>query len=152
MVADFKNKDRGLRRIVAIGRSLRQKNFDIVIDLQNNRKSHILSFLSRSINRYGYDNKKLGRLLNNRELPCSFRNAVERTSSQVRMRDLTAAKDDGDFDLVPLVQEFQNVLELELEIMLVGGGSHLDALHFDGFFAGQIELPQDSQHLGDFRR
>lgn len=66
MVVDFKNKDKGLGRLLDIGKGLRQKNFDIVIDLQNNRKSHILSYLSRSINRYGYDNKKFGWLLNNR--------------------------------------------------------------------------------------
>jgi len=66
MVLDLKCKDKGFRRLLEIGKGLRQKNFDIVIDLQNNRKSHILSFLSRSINRYGYDNKKFGWLLNNR--------------------------------------------------------------------------------------
>jgi heptosyltransferase-2 len=43
---------------------LARKNFDIVIDLQNNRTSHILSRLSLSLNRYGYANKKFGFLLN----------------------------------------------------------------------------------------
>jgi len=63
LVADFKNKDKGWRALFTIGRSLRKKNFDIVIDLQNNRKSHILSKLTWSINRYGYS-KKFGFLLN----------------------------------------------------------------------------------------
>ena len=49
-----------------IGRTLRKKNFDLVIDLQNNRASHLLSFLSLSLERYGYDNKKFGFLLNHR--------------------------------------------------------------------------------------
>jgi lipopolysaccharide heptosyltransferase II len=66
LVVDFKNKDKGLRGILGVARSLRKKNFDTVIDLQNNRASHILSFLSMSVNRYGYDNKKLGFLLNYR--------------------------------------------------------------------------------------
>ncbi|MDI6605628.1 MAG: glycosyltransferase family 9 protein, partial [Candidatus Omnitrophota bacterium] len=40
--------------------------FDMVIDLQNNRKSHILSFLSAAPLRYGYTNGKFGFLLNQR--------------------------------------------------------------------------------------
>ena len=66
LVCDFKNKDRGIRGVLKSARILRKKNFDLVIDLQNNRKSHILSFLSLALNRYGYNNKKLGFLLNYR--------------------------------------------------------------------------------------
>ena len=43
---DTKNKDKGLKGFIRIARTLRKRNFDIVIDLQNNRLSHILSFLS----------------------------------------------------------------------------------------------------------
>ena len=64
LVCDLKNKDRGLKGLWAIGHVLRKKNFDIVIDLQNSRASHILSYLSGCVNRYGYDNGKFGRLLN----------------------------------------------------------------------------------------
>lgn len=66
LVADFKNKDKGINGIIRWGGILRKKNFDIVIDLQNNRKSHVLSFLSLCLNRYGYDNKKFSFLLNHR--------------------------------------------------------------------------------------
>lgn len=66
LVADIKNRDKGIRGMLGIARILRKKNFDLVIDLQNNRLSHMLSFLSLSPNRYGYDNKKLGFLLNYR--------------------------------------------------------------------------------------
>jgi len=66
LVADLKNKDKGLRGIINLAKILREKNFDIVIDLQNSRKSHILSFLSLSPNRYGYNNQKFGFLLNHR--------------------------------------------------------------------------------------
>ncbi|MBM3249394.1 MAG: lipopolysaccharide heptosyltransferase II [Candidatus Omnitrophica bacterium] len=66
MVADLKERDRGLKALFKIGTALRKKNFDIVIDLQNNRKSHILSFLAYAPSRYGYDNKKFGFLLNHR--------------------------------------------------------------------------------------
>ena len=64
LVADFKNKEAGLRGFIDLARRLRSKNFDIAIDLQNNRKSHILSFLTLSLKRYGYDNKKFSFLLN----------------------------------------------------------------------------------------
>ncbi|MFA6216862.1 MAG: GT4 family glycosyltransferase PelF [Candidatus Omnitrophota bacterium] len=72
LVCDFKNRDKGLFGFLKLARFLRKKHFDLVIDLQNNRKSHILSRLSLAMNRYGYDNKKYGFLLNHRikdELP-----------------------------------------------------------------------------------
>ena len=66
LVAELKNKDKGLAGLLNLAKTLRKKNFDIVIDLQNNRKSHLLSFLTLAANRYGYNNKKLGFLLNHR--------------------------------------------------------------------------------------
>ena len=66
LVCNFKNKDKGLRGLLNLASILRKKNFDLSIDLQNNRKSHLLSFLSLALNRYGYDNKKFGFLLNHR--------------------------------------------------------------------------------------
>jgi lipopolysaccharide heptosyltransferase II len=66
LVCDFQNKDKGLTGFLKLAESLRKKNFDIAIDLQNNRKSHALSFFSLALKRYGYDNKKLGFLLNQR--------------------------------------------------------------------------------------
>jgi lipopolysaccharide heptosyltransferase II len=66
MVCDFKNKDKGLLGLVRLVQSLRRRNFDIVIDLQNNRKSHIIAALTLALNRYGYDNNKFGFLLNHR--------------------------------------------------------------------------------------
>ncbi|MDD5078151.1 MAG: lipopolysaccharide heptosyltransferase II [Candidatus Omnitrophica bacterium] len=64
LVCDPKNKDKGLRGLWQVGRVLRKKSFDFVIDLQNNRFSHILAYLSGSTGRYGYHNKKLSFLLN----------------------------------------------------------------------------------------
>lgn len=64
LVCDLKNKDKGLRGLWKIGQILRKKNFDLVIDLQNSRASHILAALSACINRYGYNNKKFSFLLN----------------------------------------------------------------------------------------
>ena len=43
---------------------LRSSNFDMVIDLQNNRRSHLLSFCTFALDRYGYANNKFGFLLN----------------------------------------------------------------------------------------
>ncbi|MDD5116126.1 MAG: lipopolysaccharide heptosyltransferase II [Candidatus Omnitrophica bacterium] len=63
LVCDPKNGDKGLRGLWGIGRTLRKKNFDIVIDLQNSRVSHMLSYLSGCVNCYGYDNKKFSFLL-----------------------------------------------------------------------------------------
>jgi len=66
MVCDLKNKDKGILKFLRLAHILRRKNFDIVIDLQNNRRSHLLSFLSLPAHSYGYDNKKLGFLLKHR--------------------------------------------------------------------------------------
>jgi lipopolysaccharide heptosyltransferase II len=66
LVCDLKNNDRGLRGVWNIGRTLRKKNFDMVIDLQNSRASHILSYLSGCVNSYGYDNGKFAPLIRHR--------------------------------------------------------------------------------------
>ncbi|MDD5107944.1 MAG: lipopolysaccharide heptosyltransferase II [Candidatus Omnitrophica bacterium] len=64
LVCDLKNKDKGVTGLLGVGKILRNKNFDIVIDLQNSRRSHLLAYLSGCINRYGYSNKKFAFLLN----------------------------------------------------------------------------------------
>ncbi|MDD4909775.1 MAG: glycosyltransferase family 9 protein [Candidatus Omnitrophica bacterium] len=61
---DYKGKDKGVRGLLKTGKLLRKKYTDFVIDLQNNRTSHILSRLSMSLKRYGYDNGKFSFLLN----------------------------------------------------------------------------------------
>ncbi len=66
IVYDFKLKDKGLKGLWKLSRDLRKGCFDIVIDLQNNKKSHMLAFLSLAPLRYGYDNGKFSLLLNNR--------------------------------------------------------------------------------------
>ncbi|MBU0502798.1 MAG: GT4 family glycosyltransferase PelF [Candidatus Omnitrophota bacterium] len=66
LVCDLKNRDKGLRGLLKLGGYLRRKNFDKVIDLQNNRNSHILSRLTLAFDQYGYDNKKFGFLLNHK--------------------------------------------------------------------------------------
>lgn len=64
IVCDFKGRDRGPAGILRVARKLRAENFDMSIDFQNNKKSHMLAFLSCAPKRYGYDNGKLSFLLN----------------------------------------------------------------------------------------
>ncbi len=62
IVFDDNKKDR-LKKITNTAGALRREYFDIVIDLQNNRASRLLSFLSASPRRIGYKNRKLDFLL-----------------------------------------------------------------------------------------
>ena len=55
---------KSLSNFKKLGRTLRKSGFDIVVDFQNNRRSHLLGFLSASPKRFGYRNKKWGILLN----------------------------------------------------------------------------------------
>ncbi len=64
IVCDLKGRDRSPAGFLRILRKLRAENFDISIDFQNNKKSHMLAFLSCVPKRYGYDNGKLSFLLN----------------------------------------------------------------------------------------
>ena len=66
LVCDFKGKDKGGRGFVRLARKLLARRFDYVVDLQNNKKSHILSYATMSPHRYGYDNGKFSFLLNHR--------------------------------------------------------------------------------------
>ena len=63
IVYDPMQKHKRWWKLWKLGKVLRQHNFDKVIDFQNNRKSHLLSFLSFCPERYGYRNKKWGFLL-----------------------------------------------------------------------------------------
>ncbi len=63
IVYDVKDKDRGWLGVLKLSKKLRKYRFDVVIDFQNNRKSHLLSFLSFGRESYGYDNGKWGSLL-----------------------------------------------------------------------------------------
>jgi len=64
VVCDFREKDRGLIGLAKLAGNLQKRCFDIVIDLQNNKRSHLLAFLTLAPFRYGYDNGKYSFLLN----------------------------------------------------------------------------------------
>ncbi len=63
MVYDDKQKDRPWWRLIKLASQLRQYQFDLLIDFQNNHKSHLLAFLSFPFKSCGYDNGKWGFLL-----------------------------------------------------------------------------------------
>jgi lipopolysaccharide heptosyltransferase II len=110
LVSDFKNKDKGLRGFLRLAKSLSKRNFDIVIDLQNNRKSHILVSLTLALNRYGYDNKKFGFLLNHRIK--NEKQAIEPVTHQFRiLKMLGVDLVDPHLELWPTPQDYLYVDE-----------------------------------------
>ncbi|MBF0331105.1 MAG: lipopolysaccharide heptosyltransferase II [Candidatus Omnitrophica bacterium] len=60
---DHKDKDKGVPGFWRILQILRKYRFDKVIDLQNNTRSHLLTFLCAPRSSYGYKNSKWGMLL-----------------------------------------------------------------------------------------
>ena len=55
---------KSILNFMKLASAIKKAGFDLVIDFQNNSRSHILSFLSMAPKRFGYKNKKLGFLLN----------------------------------------------------------------------------------------
>jgi lipopolysaccharide heptosyltransferase II len=110
LVCDFKNKDRGLLGFLRLAASLRKNNFDMVIDLQNNLKSHLLGALAFALNRYGYDNKKFGFLLNHRikdEKP-----AIGPVTHQFRILKMLGIElDNPKLELWPTPQDDEHIKE-----------------------------------------
>ncbi len=64
ITCDFNLRDRGSPGLLGVVRKVRSEDFDISVDFQNNKKSHLLAFLACIPKRYGYDNGKLSFLLN----------------------------------------------------------------------------------------
>jgi heptosyltransferase-2 len=63
LIVDFRGKDRGPLRQLALVRKLRAAAFDVSIDLQNSRRTHLLAWLAGIPVRAGY-RRKFGWLLN----------------------------------------------------------------------------------------
>lgn len=86
---DLKGRDKGFG-LFRLARRIREEDFDISIDLQNNRKSHLISFLSGIPERYGYDNGKLGSLLNHKiPLPRTEMGPVEHQGQVLNLAGIT---------------------------------------------------------------
>ncbi len=95
-----KSRDAGFKGLINIASQLRKEDFDIVVDLQNNRKSHLLSFLSAAALRYGYDNKKWSFFLNKRVKDTG--KAIDPLGHQLRtLKLLGIEKNDGVSELWP---------------------------------------------------
>ena len=63
IVYDHRGKERGTYQLWRLSKKLRHYRFDTVVDFQNNRKSHLLAWLSMARESYGFDNGKWSRLL-----------------------------------------------------------------------------------------
>jgi ADP-heptose:LPS heptosyltransferase len=105
---------------------LRKKNFNLVIDLQNNRKSHILSALTLALDRYGYDNRKFGFLLNHR------------------------IKDEGPF-MDPLTHQFRILKMLGIDLPRPSFNAIGDSKEGRGLGTSSLELwpAQEDEHYID---
>ncbi|MFH1846392.1 MAG: lipopolysaccharide heptosyltransferase II [Candidatus Omnitrophota bacterium] len=76
ITCDFKGRDKGLG-FWKLAARLRSEDFDISVDLQNNRKSHLLAAFAAVKERYGYDNGKFSFLLNRKiSLPSELKDPV----------------------------------------------------------------------------
>jgi lipopolysaccharide heptosyltransferase II len=60
IVIDIKSRERSWWALWQFARKLRKYRFDKIIDLQNNRRSHLLAALSYPRESYGYNNGKWG--------------------------------------------------------------------------------------------
>ena len=63
---DRNGRDKGIKGLLKTSAIIRQRAFDMSIDLQNNWKSHILAWLGAVPRRFGYNNNKMGFLINNK--------------------------------------------------------------------------------------
>ncbi|MGB2705743.1 MAG: lipopolysaccharide heptosyltransferase II [Candidatus Omnitrophota bacterium] len=86
IVCDFKGRDAPPAGLLRLTKRLRAEDFDISVDFQNNKKSHMLAFLSCVPKRYGYDNGKLSFLLNRKIRDSGF--PVDPVEHQLRVLNL----------------------------------------------------------------
>jgi len=94
IIYDYKNKDKGWLNFFKLSQKLRKYRFDKVIDFQNNRKSHLFSYLSFPKSSYGYNNGKWGFLLSNQvKNPQNDIPAVDHQFKILNMLDIQQKKD-----------------------------------------------------------
>jgi len=99
ITCDFKGRDRRFG-FLRLARRLRSGDFDISIDLQNNRRSHLLAFLSMIHERYGYNNGKSSFLLNHKiNLPGEPVGPIKHQSYVLGLLGITGL--DGHLELWP---------------------------------------------------
>jgi len=64
IIYDRKGRDKGVRGLMKACATIRRKNFDISIDFQNNKISHVIAWLGAIPERFGYKNSKFSFFLN----------------------------------------------------------------------------------------
>jgi lipopolysaccharide heptosyltransferase II len=109
---DHKDKDQGWRGLWRITRKLRKYRFDKVIDFQNNKKSHLLAYLSFARETYGFDNGKLSFLLSN---PLkNYQNDIPAVPHQFQLLKMLGIeyKDNVTLDLWPTKTDKKHVQDL----------------------------------------
>jgi len=119
IIYDYKEKDKGIFGPINIIKELRKYYFDMVIDLQNNRKSHLISFSTMSSSRYGYNNRKFSFLLNHKVEPT--KEDTPPIEHQFRTLGLLGiAKEDTSLELWPS-EEDEEYIRILLESEWVSG-------------------------------
>ncbi|MBL7085218.1 MAG: lipopolysaccharide heptosyltransferase II [Candidatus Omnitrophica bacterium] len=94
-IIEFPLGKRGFGALCQASSLLRRLDFDIVVDLQNSRRSHILAYLSACNRRYGYANGKWGFLLNRKvkEVKTSL-SPVKHQARTLSLLDIKSVKED----------------------------------------------------------
>ncbi|MFH0731369.1 MAG: lipopolysaccharide heptosyltransferase II [Candidatus Omnitrophota bacterium] len=97
-----------LKKVLDIATGLRREHFDMVIDLQNNRTSRLLGFLSMAPRRIGFKNKRLDFLLTDKADGAKLK--VSPVEHQfVLLRSLGIQSAPGGLELFPSESEQQKI-------------------------------------------
>jgi len=114
IIYDGQQKERGWSGLIRLSRKLHRYRFDKIIDFQNSRKSHLLSFLSMPRESYGY-HRKWGGLLT-RPLR-RYRNDIAAVEHQFQLlKELDISCKDPHLELWPSVKDkayIQDLLDSE---------------------------------------
>ncbi len=110
VVYDRKKKDRSLEKTLKLAGRLRGEDFDLVVDLQNNFRSHLISCLSCAPKRYGY-NRGIGRFLLT-DKAGKFRTTIPPLRHQLRVLNLLGITGIGDdLELWPTEEDEREISE-----------------------------------------
>lgn len=121
-------KDKGILKFFKLASRLRKYRFDKIIDLQNNRKSHLLSFLSFPRESYGYDNGKGSFLLNHPAK--NFKTAMPPVAHQFQILKLLGINEGESqaLELWPSRRDEEYIAEL-FEAEWLGNARHIVGIH-----------------------
>lgn len=113
IVYDGQGKDKNWIKLFKLGRRLAKYKFDKVIDLQNNRKSHLIAFLASAQESYGYNNGKWGFLLTHKiKNEIRLIPPVEHQFQVLKLLDIAYKKENSFLELWPSARDEETVREL----------------------------------------